>query len=167
MQSHCSTSTDPLPFQVVDRRKRGYFTIDNVILDEYGAQLKPCGIAVYACLCRFANADQECWPRHTTIAQRTGMSARQVGREITRLAQLGLILITPRYNPETKAQTSNLYTLLEVEGVDTQSTGGVDTQSSPLVRQSNRTKLKNKDTRPKDKQERSYLPAEYRDIMLG
>ncbi len=164
---HSTTSpSDSLPFRVTDARKRGYFTVDNIVMDEYGALLKPCGIAVYACLCRFANQDQECWPFHATIAKRCGMSARQVGREIVKLAQLELILITPRCDPETKAQTSNLYTLLDVGPRQTVQ-GDIDTQSSPLARRSNRTKPNKKDIPPKDKQKKNYIPVEYRDIILG
>jgi hypothetical protein len=30
-----------VPFTVADKRKRGYFTVDNLFIDEYGKLLKP------------------------------------------------------------------------------------------------------------------------------
>src|SRR3954454_9304538 len=73
------------PFTVRDRRRKGYFTIDNELLDRCGAELGPYGLAVYMALARFANQDNACWPSLATIAQRTGMSRRQVIREIAKL----------------------------------------------------------------------------------
>jgi len=160
-------------FQVIDRRKRGYFTVDNIVIDEYGEQLGPHGLAVYMALCRFANADQECWPSHATVAKRTGMSRRQVGREIAKLAGLSLILVTPQYDTESQVHRSNLYTLLEVEGIDSVTTPHIDSVTNPIVRQSNRTKHIKKDPRLNSKKElsaadrrRAYVPDEYADIII-
>lgn len=141
-----------LTFSVEDRRKRGYFTVDNVLLDLYGQELGPYGIAVYCVLARFANSDQEAWPGQATIAKRAGMSDKQVGRELAKLAELKIISITPRYNPKTKVHSSNLYTLLDiVGGGDTQSPGGRDSQSPGRDRKSDRTILKKKDSTTKEK----------------
>lgn len=164
-----------IQFSVEDRRKQGYFTVDNVLIDDYGAQLGPYGIATYTALARFANKDSECWPSHDTVAKRTGMSKRQVGREVAKLANLKLIEIVPRFDPETKEHKANLYILLEVGGIDTQSigidtqsTGGMDTQSRPMVSVTNRTNLKKKYTHQSNKKkERSYRPAEYAHIIRG
>lgn len=102
-------------------REQEYFTMDEIILDEYGKVLGPHGIAVYACLARLAGQDRSCQPGYATIATYTGMSKRQVLREIAKLADLGLILITPRRNPRTKEHNTNLYTLTgwQSEGNDT------------------------------------------------
>lgn len=110
-----SRNTDK-PFSVDDKRKQGYFTIDNVLLDLYGKQLGPHGIAVYAALARFANREQECWPSLATIGDRTGMSKRQVGREIVKLETLKIVSITPQFDAATKTHRSNLYTLLDIAG---------------------------------------------------
>lgn len=160
-------------FRVADARRRGYFTVDNIILDQYGERLGPYGLAVYVALCRFANADQECWPSHATVAKRTGMSRRQVGREIAKLADLRLILVTPQYDAESQVHHSNLYTLLDAEGMDSMTTPHVDSVTNPVVRRSNRTNHIKKDPRLNSKKELSaadrrkhYVPTEYADIII-
>lgn len=77
-----------LPIIVRDRRRRGFFTIDNVVLDHYGKALKPTGIATYAGLARFANREGVCFPSQTTLAKLIGMSRMQVSREIDKLKRL-------------------------------------------------------------------------------
>lgn len=108
-----SSYPDDLPIVVQDRQRRGFFTIDNEIIDRYGAQLKPTGIATYNGLARFANRDGECFPSQTTLAQRLGMSRMQVIREIDKLKKLGLIEVKPQFGPDG-GQRTNLYLLLDV-----------------------------------------------------
>ncbi len=167
---HSTTNpTDDLPVEVADRRKRGWYTIDNVLLDVYGAQLGPHGIAVYNALARCADGDSKCWPGHAYIANLTGMSTKQVGREIDKLAGLHIIRVTPRYNPETKVHSSNLYTLLDiVNGMDTQSVGtrgGEVAVPRARDRKSDRTIPTKKGSRSKEKTGMDYVPAEYADII--
>ncbi len=88
-----------LPIIVQDRKRRGFFTIDNEVIDRYGAQLKPTGIATYTGLARFANREGECFPSQTTLAKRLGMSRMQVSREINKLEKLGLIEVKPQFGP--------------------------------------------------------------------
>ena len=102
-----------LPIVVQDHRRRGFYTIDNEIIDRYGAQLKPTGIATYNGLARFANRDGECFPSQTTLAKRLGMSRMQVIREIDKLKKLGLIEVKPQFGPDG-GQRANLYLLLDV-----------------------------------------------------
>jgi hypothetical protein len=157
--------TDPT-FEVVDRRKRGYFTVDNVLLDVYGAQLGPYGIAVYCCLARFANREQECWPSFETIAKRTGMSRRQVVREIALLEQLEIIAMTPRLDDRGRHR-SNLYILLDIVGNgDTQSPRMVTHSHPSSDRQSPKQSLKNSDLGSQDRKKK-YIPDEYADIIIG
>ncbi len=108
-----SPHPDDLPIVVQDRRRRGFFTIDNEIIDRYGAQLKPTGIATYNGLARFANRDGECFPSQTTLAKRLGMSRMQVSREINKLEKLGLIEVKPQFGSNGE-QRANLYMLLEI-----------------------------------------------------
>jgi hypothetical protein len=158
-----------LHFEVVDRRKRGYFTVDNVLLDVYGSQLGPHGIAVYAALARFANHDQECWPTYRTITDRTGVSRRQIVREIEKLEDLKIIAITRRVD-EKGQRTSHLYTLLDIVGGGaTQAPGGGATQAPGSATQAPKQSLK-KNYPPKSDNKgdgkKDYRPAEYADVIL-
>ena len=157
-----------LTFSVEDRRRKGYFTVDNVLLDMYGAQLGPHGIAVYAALARFANSDSECWPSYRTITERTGVSRMQIIREINKLEKLKIISITRRVD-EKGQRASHLYTLLDiVGGGTTQIPGGSTTQVPPGTTQVPKQSLKKKDThQSNNKKERNYRPAEYADLILG
>lgn len=105
-----------LPIVVQDRR-RGFFTIDNEVIDRYGAQLKPTGIATYTGLARFANKEGECFPSQTTLAKRLGMSRMQVSREINKLETLGLIEVKPQFGANGE-QRANLYILCEIPKED-------------------------------------------------
>lgn len=102
-----------LPIIVEDRRRRGFFQIDNLIIDEYAPQLGAYGVAVYNVLSRFANRKGECFPSQATIAKRLDMSRMQVSREITKLKVLGLIEVHPQYGPNGE-QRANLYILCDI-----------------------------------------------------
>jgi hypothetical protein len=125
-----STSSihEDLPIIVRDRRRKGYFTIDNELLDRYGDQLGPYGLSVYMALARFANQDSYCWPSLATIAQRTGMSRRQVIREIDTLQGVKLIAVEPQIDRKTGEHKANRYILLDLPSGDYQSPGS-DSQS--------------------------------------
>src|SRR5215212_932856 len=112
-----SPPTAELPIVIQDRRRRGFFTIDNEIIDRYGAQLKPTGIATYTGLARFANRAGECFPSQTTLANRLGMSRMQVSREIKKLQRLHLLEVKPQFGPNGE-QRANLYILLEIAKPD-------------------------------------------------
>jgi hypothetical protein len=102
-----------LPIIVQDRRRRGFYTVDNDIVDQYGRQLKAHGVAVYNVLSRFANREGECFPSQATIAKRLAMSRMQVSREIDKLKRLHLIEVHPQYGPQGE-QRANLYILLDM-----------------------------------------------------
>lgn len=151
-----------LPFAVTDRRTLGYFTIDNILIDTYGAQLGPHGIAVYAALARFANRDSECYPSYRTITERTGVSRSQIIREIAKMHELKIILVTPRVD-EKGNRTSHLYTLLDiVGGGSTQEPGGSTYQEPGDSTQEPKQSLLKKNTRRSDNKKvdssKSYLP---------
>ena len=78
---------------IVRDRRPGFLRVYNDLYDNYGAQLGPYGLAVYVALCRYANQDSECWPSFATIAKGTGMSRRQVIREISKLEALRIIAV--------------------------------------------------------------------------
>jgi hypothetical protein len=99
--------------KIRERKTEKRFFVDNAIIDEYGDQLGPYGLAVYVALCRHADIDsQECYPSHRTLAKETGMKTASVRKALHNLEALGLVSIKGRCR-EDGSQTSNLYTLLE------------------------------------------------------
>lgn len=87
--------------------KPGFYCISNDVLQNYGAEMGPFGIAVLNVLVMHANKAGECHPSHETIAQLTGISRRQVMRVIGKLADLGIVKVTARTIKGMK--TSNGY----------------------------------------------------------
>jgi hypothetical protein len=148
-----STSSAPsldVPFTVRDQRRKGFFTIDNELLDRYGPQLGAYGLAVYMALARFANQESTCWPSLATIARRTGMSRRQVIREIDKLQALGLIAVELQFNTKTGEHKANRYILLDMSPSnsqalpsDQQSLQGSDCQAPRSDQQSPKQNLEN------------------------
>jgi biotin operon repressor len=124
-------ATSDLPIVVQDRRQHGFFTIDNALLDQYGKDLKPTGIAVYNGLARYANRAGECWPSQTTLANLLGMSRMQVSREVEKLKRLGLIEVQPQYSANG-GQRANLYILLTVPEAEPPVTASDTPRHSPV-----------------------------------
>ena len=97
---------------VRDFRGKHWFWIDNEIVDRYGHEIGPKGIAAYAVLCRMADKDsQSCWPSYSTIAARMGVSRVTAIDAIAKLVDVGLVAVEPRYDHEGR-NVSNLFTLL-------------------------------------------------------
>jgi hypothetical protein len=92
---------------VVRDRRPAFLQVYNDLYDKFGSTLGPYGLAVYVALCRYANQDSECWPSYNTIAKGTGMSRRQVIREVARMEELKVISV------ERNQHTSNVFILLD------------------------------------------------------
>ncbi len=124
------------------------------------------GLPVYMGLCRYANQDSECWPSYGTLARGTGMSRRQVIREVAKLEGLNIIAV------ERNHHTANVFVLLDTS--DTQSPLPSDTQSPPSDRQSPKQDLIKKITHKRNNKKKEvverktgYRPAEHADIIIG
>lgn len=101
-------------FKIRDRRVVQRFFVDNLVVDQWGSEMGPLGIAVYISLCRHADIDdQECWLNHTTIAGEWGMSVSSVKRALSTLRDLLLIDWEESHRPDG-SQRCNTYWLLEV-----------------------------------------------------
>jgi len=118
-----------MPIHVRDNRGGNWFWIHNAILDDLCSELGPYGFTVYATLCRSAGQDQCTWVAQKAIATTTGISKRQVERELQKLKTLGLLEIDERHDEH--GQVSNIYTLLAAPLV--RLTRGDVSQSIPLV----------------------------------
>jgi len=147
------------PFQVQDRRRKGFFMIDNEFIDRFGPLIGAGGIAVVNVLARFANQESACFPSQSTIARLTALSRMQVSREIKKLKGLGLIAVEQQFAPNG-AQRSNLYILLDLPPVTERDTPcnrqlhpPVTDSDTPCNRQLQQNKTqKNKTQRGQDKQ---------------
>ncbi len=96
-----------MEIRIKDKRG-GRFIVDDVVLNGYGKALGPYGIAFYITLCRHANMQsQQCWPSQQMIADKTGMSVRQVKNMADRCEELGLV------SREIAEGKYTVYTLLE------------------------------------------------------
>lgn len=100
---------------VKDRRLYPYYQIDNALLDEHVSGedgIGVHGLAVYNVLARIAGAKGHAWPAMSTIADRLGISRRQVQREIAKLEARGLVEVQRRY--EENVQQSSVYLLSHI-----------------------------------------------------
>ncbi len=100
-----------MPDLLRDGRTRGWFHIDNALIDRYGMEIGAYGVAVYAVLARHADAKGVCFPSYQGIADRLGISRRQVIRTVAALAGFGLIRIQTNRMSGTRPQ--NVYVLTD------------------------------------------------------
>ena len=136
--------------QVRDQRGGNWFWMHNEILDRYGAELGPIGIAVYAALARHANnGTGECYPSRKALAKAIGASVPSVDRALARLRDLGLVSWEQRRTVDGDL-TSNAYTLLPlpvgIAGSIPQMVGGNIPQMLPNIPQTQEQDSFNKTT---------------------
>jgi hypothetical protein len=78
--------------KIRDKREGNWFFIDNTLIKDWGAKLGPYGIAVYNVLAMHANGGtQEAFPSFKTIGALSGMSRRQVIRQVNKLESFNII----------------------------------------------------------------------------
>lgn len=81
-----------VPIRIRDRRKKGWFWMDNAVLDDHGASLGVYALATYAVICRHSsNEDGRCQMSQGAIARKIGCSRSQVKRELQKLEERGFI----------------------------------------------------------------------------
>lgn len=101
-------------FKVRDKRKRGWFWMDDEYLNGYGKIFGPTGIAVYMSLCRHAdNETQQCFPAQEKIAEEIGVTPRTVRRYIKAFEEAHIISASQEKDPVTGKWLNNVYTLLD------------------------------------------------------
>lgn len=101
-------------FKGRDKRKKGWFWMDNEYLNEYGRYFGAIGTAIYVSLCRHADVEtQKCFPAIKTIAEENNIGERTVKQYIKELAKYKLILIEKERNTSTQEWLNNTYTLLD------------------------------------------------------
>jgi DNA-binding transcriptional MocR family regulator len=104
--------------KVTSERRREWFAIDNVALDEFAPRMGRAALAVYTVLSRFADySERVAFPSRKTLVRLSGCSEPTVVRALSRVAALGLITITARQTADGD-RDSNLYTLCDVRYVE-------------------------------------------------
>ncbi|PEC10525.1 DNA replication protein [Bacillus toyonensis] len=116
---------------LIDRRRRGFFMIDNEIVDD--ARLSHKEMPVYMVLCRHLNQETGSYfPSLPTIGKKVGMSKNTVIKVLNALIEMGYVTKEKRSSKE-KDGMSNVYYVNDVHDLN----GGVH-EVNP-----NNTNLKN------------------------
>lgn len=103
-------------FKGRDKRKKGWFWMDNEYLNGYAKLFGAVGTAIYLSLCRHANNDtQQCFPAEETIAEELNIVARTVRTYIKFFEKSNLISVSREWDNATKRRKNNVYTLLDKE----------------------------------------------------
>ncbi|MGH1276982.1 helix-turn-helix domain-containing protein [Bacillus cereus] len=104
---------------LVDRRRRGFFMIDNEIVDD--ARLTHKEMAVYMVLCRYLNQETgSCFPSLPTIGKKVGMSKNTVIKALNTLIEIGYVTKEKRSSKD-QGDMSNVYYVNDVHDLN----GGV------------------------------------------
>ena len=102
-------------FKIRDKRKNGWFYIDNEYLNGLGKHLGPIGIAVYVSLCRHTNNEtQESYPSQERIAEEISVSRKTVKKYIGLLKNHNVIDITQERSADGRF-LHNVYILMDKE----------------------------------------------------
>ena len=92
-----------------DRRKPGWFRVDDELIEDFGPTIGVHGIAVYAALCKHANGNEECHPGLRRLCEKLKIGRKKLLDTLALLEHVGLISIEPG-----DRKTVNVYTLLDV-----------------------------------------------------
>lgn len=113
--------------KIRDRRRVGWFSVDDEIIEVFGPQLGVHGIATYCALCKYADKDESSHPGLRTLCDRLKMGRKKLLDTLDLLQRLGLIAIE-----KGDRVTVNVYTLLDVpKSTGYQQKGGSDENHTP------------------------------------
>jgi hypothetical protein len=95
--------------KIRDRRKPGWFRVDDEIIDVYGPEIGCHGIAVYSALAKHADRQEESYPGLRLLCKELKIGRKKLLETLDQLKVLGLIDIEPG-----DRKSVNVYTLLDV-----------------------------------------------------
>lgn len=141
-------------FKGRDKRKKGWFWLDNDYLNGYAKFFGAIGTAVYVSLCRHAdNETQKCFPAQSTIAEELGIAERTVRKYLKFFEKYNLIAVEREKDCKTKKWLNNVYFLRDKsEWIKPQApvaygaTGNQQQEPQATDDQSHRHQLPNKET---------------------
>ncbi|PFX49709.1 helix-turn-helix domain-containing protein [Bacillus pseudomycoides] len=97
---------------LIDRRRRGFFMIDNEVADDERLTHKE--MAVYMVLCRHLNQETgSCFPSLSTIGKKVGMSKNTIIKSLNLLIEYGYVFKEKR-NSEDGGYASNVYYINDI-----------------------------------------------------
>lgn len=117
--------------QVIDRRRRGFFMVDNAVVSQYGPEVGAIGVAIYNVLAMHGN---RAFPGQQRIADMLGVSRATVNTYLQKLEDVGLVLSEQRHRDDGGMSTK-VYVLPPVNDVDTPCQTGLqqnNTQSNKI-----------------------------------
>ena len=120
--------------RIVDDRERGWFHIDNEVIDEYLPKIGMTAFSVYACIVRHANGERDSWPSYSKLQSELGCGRSQVATAIKKIVDAGLVTIT------SGKRASNCYHIVTVstspkpELVSNQNQSQIETGTSSAPR---------------------------------
>ena len=115
--------------KVRDRRKPGWFRMDDELIEVYGPKVGVHGIAVYAAICRHADKEESSHPSLRTLCERLKIGRKKLLDTLALLEKEGLISV----ERGDRANVS-VYTLLDVPKA---AKGGSDENHAPAEGGSN------------------------------
>lgn len=102
---------DQTAFEVTDGRRRGWFHLDNALIDDYAKRIGTGGLALYMTLARHANGSATAYPSLRRLQALLNVSKHTILKYLAVLEKEQLISRQSRLSIEGDA-TSTLYTLL-------------------------------------------------------
>ncbi|HOV14773.1 MAG TPA: helix-turn-helix domain-containing protein [Spirochaetota bacterium] len=90
---------------ITDKRKTGFFMVDNEVLDDYS--LSPYDFMVYCSFLKYAGNKNFCFPSLNTLAEKLKISKPQIIKSIKILEQKKLISIQKTQNKDKSYVTNN------------------------------------------------------------
>jgi replication initiation and membrane attachment protein DnaB len=95
--------------EIRDRRKPGWFRVDDELIEVYGPEIGVHGIAVYAAICKHADSKEESKPGLRRLCAKLKIGREKLLKTLAKLEEVGLISIEPG-----DRNSVNVYTLLDV-----------------------------------------------------
>jgi len=94
--------------QLRDVRERGWFHLDNAVIDEYLPKIGVTAFAVYACIVRHADRTGTAFPSYTKLQEELGTGRSQVAAAIKKIVDAGLVTV------KQGARSQNIYHVVTV-----------------------------------------------------
>jgi hypothetical protein len=91
-----------------DERERGWFHIDNAVIDEYLPRVGVSAFTVYACIVRHADRYGVAFPSYTKLQHLLGTGRAQIASAIKKIVEAGLVWI------ESGKRGQNIYHIVTV-----------------------------------------------------